>query len=239
MIMKGSFKMKENGAVKRILSILELISVNPQGLTLGEIHRKLNMPKSTAYDILQTLYLYDAVYYKNPDLKNYVIGSRMYAIGSVYTANSSFIETSLPHMREFSERTGFTTQIAKRVENKVVYIGKYIPNNVKIITETDVGSIFYGLDKEIAGKCFHLYDRNVNNGKRNTNKTYIETLSGSTNHIQNIAVPVKNFENRVVGVLVASDLYNEDTNIEMIASQLKEIRNRISKGLGYLGDFDE
>lgn len=229
--------MKENGAVKRILSILELVSNNPQGLTLGEIHRKLGMPKSTAYDILQTLYAYDAVYYKNPDLKNYVIGSRMYAIGSVYTVNSSFVEMALPEMKNFSEKTGFTTQIAKRVEDKVIYIGKHVPNNVKIITETDVGSIFYGLDKEIAGMCFQKYDRNVSGGEHSIEGSHITTLSGSTNHIQNIAVPIKNFENRVVGVLVASDLYNETINLDHVIKELKAIRNNISRGLGYLGEF--
>lgn len=230
--------MKENGAVKRIISVLELISQNPQGLTLGEIHRRLSMPKSTAYDILQTLYNYDAVYYKNPDLKNYVIGSRMYAIGSVYTKNSSLVEVAMPYIKDFSEKTGFTTQVAKRVEDKVIYISKYIPANVKIITETDVGSIFYGLDQEIAGMCFERCDFKPDS-KNGDKVTHIETLSGSNDHIQNIAVSVKNFENRVVGVIIASDLYSPDADISDVLNKLFEVREKISRGLGYLGDFDD
>lgn len=231
--------MKENGAVKRIIAILELISQNPQGLTLGEIHRRLEMPKSTAYDILQTLYYYDAIYYKNPDLKNYVIGSRMYAIGSVYTKNSSLVEVAMPYIRDFSEKTGFTTQVAKRVQNKVIYIGKYVPTNVKIMTETDVGSIFDGLDKEIAGICFEKCDRLVNPNNNLPAGKYIENLSGSTNHIQNIAVAVKNFENRVVGVVIASDLHSPDVDISDVVKDLLEVGKNISRGLGYLGDFNE
>ncbi len=233
--------MKENGAVKRIISILELISKNPEGMTLGEIHRALKIPKSTAYDILQTLYSHDAVYYKNPVLKNYVIGSRMYAIGSVYTKNSSLIEVSAPHINEFSEKTGYTVQLAKRVADKIIYIAKHVPKNVKILTETDVGSIFYGLDKEIAGMCYTTYDNKLrgNNGKPDA--PYITMLSGSTNHIRSFAVPVKNFENRVVGALIISDLFlpDNDDNIEDILNDLLLVRKQISRSLGYLGEFDE
>lgn len=230
--------MKENGAVKRVLSILELISKNPQGLTLGEIHRKLEMPKSTVYDILQTLYSFDAVYYKDPNLKNYVIGSRMYAIGSVYAKNSSLLEVSNQFLKEFSEKTGYTTQLAKRVTDKIIYVGKYEPENVKIITETNIGSIFYGLNNEIAGLCYQTYDKQIG-GSIKPNGQYITQLSGSTNHIQNIAVPIKNFENRVVAALVASDLSTPESNIEEVAKELLIIREKISRALGYFGSFSE
>ena len=79
--------MKENRSVNRILAILELIAKHDEGLTLGQIFRMLEIPNATAYDILQTLYKADAIYYKDPRLKNYVIGSKMFAIGSVYTKN--------------------------------------------------------------------------------------------------------------------------------------------------------
>ncbi|HHW79713.1 MAG TPA: helix-turn-helix domain-containing protein [Acholeplasmataceae bacterium] len=230
--------MKENGAVKRVISILELISKNPQGLTLGEVYRKLDMPKSTAYDILQTLYAYDAVYYKDPNLKNYVIGSRMYAIGSVYTKNSSLLEVSGQFLREFSEKTGYTTQLAKRVTDKIIYVGKYEPDNVKIITETDVGSIFHGLDKEIAGQCYLTYDKQLG-GNIKPNGEYISQLSGSNNHIQNIAVPIKNFENRVVAALVASDLSTSERDVKEVAKELLDVRKQISRALGYFGSFGE
>lgn len=61
--------MKENRSVNRILSILELVAAHPEGLTLGQIYRELDMPKATAYDFLQTLYKADAIYYKRPTLK--------------------------------------------------------------------------------------------------------------------------------------------------------------------------
>ncbi|PKK86680.1 MAG: hypothetical protein CVV63_04230, partial [Tenericutes bacterium HGW-Tenericutes-8] len=66
--------MKENRSVSRIMSILDLIAKHEEGLTLGQIYRILDIPKATVYDFLQTLYKADAIYYKDPRLKNYVIG---------------------------------------------------------------------------------------------------------------------------------------------------------------------
>lgn len=232
--------MKENGAVKRIILILDLISKNPQGITLGEITRKLKMPKSTAYDILQTLYLYDAVYYRNPDLKNYVIGSRIYAIGSTYSKNSSLLEVSTPHLVEFSERTGYTTQLAKKIaDDKIVYVGKYEPNNAKIITETNVGNIFYSLDEEIAGLCYQTFDERINLNGKKPNTPFIEKISGSTDHIQSIAVPIRNFENRMVGALIASDLASQNGVDKSVIKELLIIREKISRSLGFRGEFTE
>ncbi|HKL95327.1 MAG TPA: helix-turn-helix domain-containing protein [Haploplasma sp.] len=234
--------MKENGSVIRILSILDLVSKNPDGLTLGQIYRELEMPKATAYDILQTLYRADAVYYKDPNLKNYVIGSRMYAIGSTYSKNSNLIEASSSILKEFSDKTGYTMQLAKKVEDKTIYIYKYEPTNVKIMTETDVGSIKYNRDKDISGRCFTVFDDKCEAStpeekKINLSNGYITELSGSTSHIRNISIPIRNFENRVCGVVVASDLEVGDESYKTIIEDLKNSCSLISRSLGYIGDL--
>src|SRR5690606_7447904 len=120
--------MKENRSVNRILSILELVAAHPEGLTLGQIYRELDMPKATAYDFLQTLYKADAIYYKDPRLKNYVIGSKMFAIGSVYTKNSSLIEASELLLRNFANEYGKTALITKKTDDHYVHIYKYQPD---------------------------------------------------------------------------------------------------------------
>src|SRR5690554_8162562 len=125
--------MKENRSVKRILSILELIAAHPEGLTLGQIYRELDMPKATAYDFLQTLYRADAIYYKDPRLKNYVIGSKMFAIGSVYTKNSNLIEASQFELKDFAESHGRSVIVTNRINEKMVYVYKYQPSSSKVL----------------------------------------------------------------------------------------------------------
>ena len=87
--------MAANKAVIKALKILELISKSEEGLTLSEIYKEAEMPKATTYDILQALYMEDAVYYKNEILKTYVIGSKLFTIGQSYMKNSNFILRNL------------------------------------------------------------------------------------------------------------------------------------------------
>ena len=63
--------MSANKSVIKTLKILDLIAKSPDGLTLSEIYKELDLPKATVYDILQALYQEDAVYYKNEIQKTY------------------------------------------------------------------------------------------------------------------------------------------------------------------------
>lgn len=166
----------------------------------------------------------------------------MYAIGSVYSKNSNLIEVSSSILKSFSERTGYTTQVAKRIEDKTIYIYKYEPANVKIITETDVGTIKYGYDDDISGKCYFKFDEAIvckpeDKCEEALENGYITELSGSTSHIRNIALPIRNFENKVCGVVIASDLEVGNESYKEIIEDLKYNCNLISRGLGYIGDL--
>ncbi len=235
--------MKENRSVNRILAILELIAKHDEGLTLGQIYRMLDIPKATVYDFLQTLYKADAIYYKDPRLKNYVIGSKMFAIGSVYTKNSNLIESSQFELKDFANRHGRTVFITKRINDKIVYVYKYQPNNSKIVTREEIGTALHDFQSDPIGQCYSVFDAKVQNrnlpnfDKIKLDRHVFSSLENG-NHICTLAVPVWNFENRVCGVLVASALAEESTNREILAKEFIEIAERISRKLGYLGDFN-
>jgi DNA-binding IclR family transcriptional regulator len=236
--------MKENRSVVRMLAILELIAKHDEGLTLGQIYRILNIPKATVYDFLQTLYKADAIYYKDPRLKNYVIGSKMFAIGSVYTKNSSLIEASQFELKDFANLHGLTVFATKRINEKIVYVYKYQPSNSKVITPQEIGSSSTDFEESALGKCYAVFDKHVLNEtledfveiKKNK---YVYSDLNHTSHICSLAVPVWNFENRVVGVLVASSLASESDHSVKIAKEFVQIAKRISQKLGYMGNFNE
>ncbi len=236
--------MKENRSVVRLLSILELIAKHDEGLTLGQIYRMLDIPKATVYDFLQTLYKADAIYYKDPRLKNYVIGSKMFAIGSVYTKNSNLIEASQYELKEFANRYGRTVFATKRINDKIVYVYKYQPSSSKVVTPQEIGSVSRDFENSALGKCYAVFDKKVENvdvegyQEIKSNK-YVYSSLDNASHICTLAVPVYNFENRVVGVLVASDLATEETNRELLAKEFVQIAERISHKLGYIGTFNE
>jgi DNA-binding IclR family transcriptional regulator len=236
--------MKENRSVVRMLAILELIAKHDEGLTLGQIYRMLNIPKATVYDFLQTLYKADAIYYKDPRLKNYVIGSKMFAIGSVYTKNSNLIEASQFELKEFADLHGLTVFATKRINEKIVYVYKYQPSNSKVITPQEIGTISRDFENSALGKCYAVFDKHVlneslENYQEIKQNKYVYTRLNQTSHICSLAVPVWNFENRVVGVLVASSLATETEHQEEIAKEFVQISRRISHKLGYMGSFNE
>ncbi|MBN2503854.1 MAG: helix-turn-helix domain-containing protein [Bacilli bacterium] len=236
--------MKENRTVNRILSILELIAKHDEGLTLGQIYRILDMPKATAYDFLQTLYKADAIYYKDPRLKNYVIGSKMFAIGSVYTKNSNLIEAAQFALKEFADKHGRTVFITKRINDKIVYVFKYQSSRCKIITREEIGSVLRDFENNPIGQCYGAYDKksavyNLPEYVKIRSDRHVFSILEEADHICTLAVPVWNFENRICGVLVASALAEESTDRSRLAHELIDISERISRRLGYLGNFSE
>jgi DNA-binding IclR family transcriptional regulator len=236
--------MKENRSVNRILAILELIAKHDEGLTLGQIYRILDIPKATVYDFLQTLYKADAIYYKDPRLKNYVIGSKMFAIGSVYTKNSNLIEAAQYDLKDFADRHGRTVFITKRINDKIVYVFKYQPDNSKIVTKEEIGSVLRDFTNNPIGLCYSVFDKKMQNPSlpqydeiRQARHVFSNLEDG--NHICTLAVPVWNFENRICGALVASALAEEGTNRTLLSRELMAIAENISRKLGYLGNFSD
>lgn len=231
--------MKDNRSVNRILSILELIAAHPEGLTLGQIYRELEMPKATAYDFLQTLYKADAIYYKDPRLKNYVIGSKMFAIGSVYTKNSSLIESAEFELRKFANEYGKTILITKKTDDHYVHIFKYQPPNSLIFINEEIGYISYDFDVSPIGRAFNVFMSKRIKLNETQMKEYDRgyVLSNEQQgHISQISVPVKNFENRVVGIITVCDLWQDRPEKTEVIIELINICRAISKRLGYLGD---
>ena len=236
--------MKENRTVSRVLAILELIAKHEEGLTLGDIYRALDIPKATAYDFLQTLYAADAIYYKDPRLKNYVIGSKMFAIGSVYTKNSNLIEAGQHELRDFAIRYGRTVFITKRINDKIVYVYKYQPSNSRILTQQEIGSVYTDFILDPIGRCYSVFDKKVLNPNIPHFDTikqdhYVISNAEDLGHICTIASPVYNFENRVCGVVAASDLADSTCDRDSMAVEFKKIAQTISRRLGYMGPFHD
>ena len=234
-------------AVIKTLKILELISKNPEGITLSEIYRELDMPKATVYDILQALYQEDAVYYKNEHSKTYVIGSKLYVIGQSYSKNSNFINYARPMLTEFANKYGVTTFGCKRLSTKVTYVFKYESYRNRLSTldvnvqphlsETLVGVAFLAflprykseelleriLLKEFNGVRDSKYDLLVERVSKYRDLGYVFDNGENEKYICEIVVPVYNFENKMTGAIYATGLKLEDERI--ISEFIKEFRD--------------
>ena len=131
--------MKLNRTTQRTVEILKLISRNPDGITLDEICARLDLPKTSAYDIITTLVEMGMANVKKGARQTYTIGLTAYRIGINYTNNLDFLGILEPELRAFAKSVGKTVFFGVRSDHDVVYICKFEPEN-PIITTATVGT---------------------------------------------------------------------------------------------------
>jgi len=248
--------MSLNNSVLKAIRILELISKYPDGITLSNIYKELNLPKATTFDILKALYDEDCVYYKNPELKNYVIGSKVFSIGEAYNKNSNLIHYSKGFLKEFSDKYNETSFCCKRIGNKVCYVYKYTGKDARLITP-EVGSqnnlnnnaegkvvlAFEQIDKRnniidelYKSKSLKEKETFINELNNIKEKGYYLDLGENTPYIMSLAVPTFDFENKSAGVLFTTAFITDEikNNINAIKNEFIQIAKIVSKKQGYL-----
>lgn len=253
--------MSASNSVIKTLQILELISKSEKGLTLTEIYKALNLSKTTVYDILQALYMEDAVYFKDENLKTYTIGSKLFQIGQTYTKNSNFIAFAEPLLKPFANKYSLTTFACKRLATKLTFVYKFESSKTRLTTPGMGEQI--PLYDNVAGECFlafvseKKYNELINDivnfddggvMKDELKKTiskmdtirkqgYVFDNGESDPFICDLAAPVYNFEGKMRGVIYATR-FVMDKNKDDIDGYIKEfldIAKEISIKQGYQG----
>jgi len=130
--------MKINRTTKRTIEILELIASTDKQLTLTDIAKELGMPKTSAFDILETLVHTNMIYTRENGVKTYAIGIKAYSIGSNYSQTSLLLNTSEPIIKDLANATGLTILIAKETSGEIVFTLKQEPER-KIIATPNIG----------------------------------------------------------------------------------------------------
>ena len=142
--------MKINRTTQRTIEILDLIASSQDGLTLNEIAKELNMPKTSAFDILETLVQLNMLYIKEQRLKTY-------AIGNMYSKTSLLLNSAGPIMKRLSQEIGTTTLLAKENNGSLLYTLKHEPAK-KIIATPEVGEVAY-LHSTSIGKAILAFSK--------------------------------------------------------------------------------
>jgi DNA-binding IclR family transcriptional regulator len=94
-------------AVDRALSLLELLSYSQSGLTLSELSRKLQIPKSTAHYLIHTLATRGYIQ-RAADGHHYSLGLRLADLANSSRACNTLSSVVMPHLRRASQRLNLT-----------------------------------------------------------------------------------------------------------------------------------
>lgn len=251
--------MKLNRTTLRTVDILKLVSKKPDGITLDEICEKLELPKTSGYDIVTTLVQTGMIHVAKEQKQRYTIGLTAYRIGINYTNNLDFISTIDPVLKAFSREVGKTVFFGIRSDDAIVYICKFEPEN-PIITTATVGTknpiYCTSLGKAImafseAGDVKQLMERMT--FKKHTQRTIgsreqfekeLELVRGKgyafdarelEEHMECVGAPVFGQDGSVMGAISVSSLYKPTEDYDALGCLVRTKAAEISRLLGFLG----
>lgn len=129
-----------NRSLARGLDILERLSDEPAGMELHEIARALDMPKSSAFNLVHTLTNKKYLTY-HPDTARYTLSVRMLEIGASAVQGNSGESVVHRYMAEIHEGCNETIHCGVMDGADVVYIDK-VESSRSIRMTSRVGSRF-------------------------------------------------------------------------------------------------
>ncbi|UOO89749.1 IclR family transcriptional regulator [Vitreoscilla massiliensis] len=104
----------------RGLAILELYSDSKKALTLTEIAESLDINRSSAFRLVQTLEY--AGYLKKGAQKSYTLDSKVMQLGYLTLSHMSLPEVSQPIMQQLRDKTTLATHLAVLNHRDLVYV---------------------------------------------------------------------------------------------------------------------
>lgn len=123
--------------IDRAIKILKSFSVNEEELSLADLHRKLNVSKSSLQRILNTL-VQHSLLDKDEKHKTYRLGIELYFLGQLVEKNSQLLSTAKPFMEKLKEEFGESVSLSIIHENQRKCIG-YVPSDHELTTLIHVG----------------------------------------------------------------------------------------------------
>jgi DNA-binding IclR family transcriptional regulator len=92
------------------MAILHWLSAGPRAASVAEISTELDIPKATAYRIINDLKEWDVVEY-DAQTRLYALGPRLLEFSAAYSKSTSLTEIARPHLTRLRDKTGETVSL--------------------------------------------------------------------------------------------------------------------------------
>ena len=116
-------KTAQHRSTQRVLDILTTLSEADGGLTMAEICRALEAPKSSLFPILHTMADANFIDY-DADTTRYTLGLRSFLLASSYERTGGIIDIFTSSMRKLVDAVEETSQLGTLDHGRVLYIAK-------------------------------------------------------------------------------------------------------------------
>lgn len=116
------FRMNKSAA--RTIEILSIIANSKKPMTISQISRELNIPRSSTFEILYTLEKTGVLAIDNEDMKTFKLGIKSFEIGSKYLEGLDFTKIAVKYLEDLNMKTGETVFLSVEDKGYVVHISK-------------------------------------------------------------------------------------------------------------------
>ncbi len=236
--------------------MLELLSNHPEGLSLNELVERMEIPKSSCFDILHTLLHGSMVESTGRDGKVYRIGVRSFIIGNQYMENKKVVDIAKARMEKIGNKYAKSIFLAEDNLGHVVYVYKYQPKISTVVASCTVGTTneYYNtaLGKCMLAfreDCLHLIDQYSTEGKipnkdrflqeiiQIRKRKYVHSDQEHQHQLFCTAVPVFDHKGAVSSAISISGLYESEDLCREETEDLKQVACSISQEIGYTGEY--
>ena len=109
--------------IERESFIFDILSQFPNGLSLGELARKTNLPKGTAHRLLSSMAYFDFIR-QEPTTKNYHLGFKLADLGNLMLSQIDLRSQARSFLINLSETVKETVHLVVLDRDKALYIDK-------------------------------------------------------------------------------------------------------------------
>ncbi len=167
-------------SLSRAIEVLELLARHKGGLSLAEITRKTDIPKSTLFRILATLQHQRCVAAHESNGK-YRLGLKLWELGNAYLGQSDLDSAAVPYMKELAGACAESVFLGVLDEREVIYVRRIeSPKSVMVVrklgqrapaycTATGEAMLAFMPHDEVE-RIFDEHELRVYNPKTNTNR---------------------------------------------------------------------
>jgi IclR family KDG regulon transcriptional repressor len=115
-------KIKRVPAIDKCVAILELLAKSKEPLGISEISAKLDLNKSSVFNICHTLV--DLHVLESPRDSKFIFGIRFYTLANMAGKRSALIQAVHPYLEMISEKTRLSVFLGLRSDRKAILIDK-------------------------------------------------------------------------------------------------------------------
>jgi DNA-binding IclR family transcriptional regulator len=144
------FKTDQADRFSRVFDVLELLVGHPDGMTVTEVSKRLDLPTSSTHNLLQRMVGTDVVVVSE-DLR-YSIGPRAVRLAIRTVDGLEVRSVALRYLEELARETGEDVYLAVRIGRRVVYVER-LPGTRTVTVHIRLGQPLY-LHATASGKLF-------------------------------------------------------------------------------------